>query len=244
MKSLIRSLLRKLGIDVVRYPYALKSKIEITNKWKKSIIKLMKHHDVDLVLDVGANTGQYGHDLRNFGYQNKIVSFEPLTDAFRQLKLKAANDINWEVNNFALGDIKGNSNIHVAQNSFSSSLLDMLPAHEKSAPDSKYITTQNIQVNRLDDIFENYNAYDRIYLKLDVQGYEMNVLKGCNDHLNRIIGIQTEMSLIELYKGESTFFEYSDVLTKKGFKLMFLMPGFIDKNTGQLLQVDGIWYRS
>jgi hypothetical protein len=80
-------------------------------------------------------------------------------------------------------------------------------------------------------------------LKLDVQGYEEKVLSGLENNLSRIDAIQIEMSLTELYVGEKTFFDQCKFLLARGFKLMSVEPGFYDTKTGQLLQVDGIWFR-
>jgi hypothetical protein len=88
-----------------------------------------------------------------------------------------------------------------------------------------------------------FQGYKNIYVKLDVQGYEKQVFEGFKVNLPEIKAIQIEMSLVELYHGETTFFEHSQFLIANGFKLMSLEPGFFDPKTGRLLQVDGIWFR-
>lgn len=236
-------MLRSLGIDVVRYPYrGIISKPE--NVLKQNRVNLMRHHGIDLVMDVGANSGEYGKELRGLGFEGKIDSFEPLKEAFAALQLAAEGDALWQTHNFALGDHDHVTIINVAGNSVSSSMLPMMDIHQSSAPDSKYVSTESIQVKALDNLMENYQEhFNKIYLKLDVQGYEQHVLNGIQKNINSIRGIQTEMSLVELYDGETTFFEYSAKLQSMGFKLMSLEPGFYDKASGQLFQVDGIWYR-
>jgi FkbM family methyltransferase len=239
---MIRKLVRKLGFDIVRYPYRFKKR-NLGDRLKLNRVLLIEKHGIDLILDVGANIGQFGRELRKNGYRNQIISFEPLKDAFAKLKETAAGDVAWEVYNFAIGDKEGTATINVAGNLVSSSLLPMEKAHEESAPESKYIRTEEIAIKSLDQLFDNYRGYQNIYLKLDVQGFEKNVLEGIANNFNRIAGIQTEMSLVTLYKGEETFFDYSSYLMKHGFRLMSLEPGFYDVKTGQLLQVDSIWYR-
>lgn len=240
---MIRRLIRKLGYDVVRFPYNKRIFGVFVNTIDNNRIKLLHHYDIDLVLDVGANDGEFGRGLKDNGYLNKIVSFEPLADVFERLKIYANEYPLWDVFNFALGNTDGETSINVAGNSFSSSLLDMGERHLQSAPHSQYVGTQKIKIKKLDSIFSDYCKYTSIYLKLDVQGFERHVLEGAKKSLAHIKAIQTEMSLVELYKGEMAFFDYFEYLKGLGFTLMSVEPGFHDEKTGQLLQLDGIWYR-
>lgn len=241
---IIRNLIRMLGIDVVRYPYKPIVRVKrASNEWYENRFKLIDQSNIDLVLDVGANVGKYGIQLRRKGYKGQIVSFEPLEKEFSSLKEASAHDPLWRVHNFALGELTTTSTINVAGNSESSSILDMEQTHEESAPDSVYIGKQLIEIKALDDIFDEFSSFKRIYLKLDVQGYEERVFKGLTKNLSKICAIQIEMSLVELYKGEKTFFEQSQFLLSNGFRLMSLEPGFFDPKSGQLLQTDGIWFR-
>lgn len=239
---MIRKIIRRLGFDIVRYPLKIKS-IKIQNKWRENRVKLLTHFDVDVVIDVGANRGQFGMELRKAGYKGKIVSFEPLDAAFLNLSQLASKDDNWDVYQLAIGDIDEESLINVSENSVSSSILPMNSVHELSAPTSRYVSRQKIVVKKLDSIFDLFSAYTRIYLKLDVQGYEMKVLKGVENNFARIIGVQAEMSITPLYEGEWNFFELSHFFLGKSFRLTSLEPGFFDESSGKLLQVDGIWYR-
>jgi FkbM family methyltransferase len=240
---MIRKLIRKAGFDIVRYPYLFTQRQSLDKDLISNRLKLLKHFEVDLVLDVGANEGQYGKNLRKNGFEGKIISFEPLPTAFEVLSKKAQDDGLWEVNNFALGETIGELSFNVAGNSVSSSFLEMENAHTVSAPESRYVTSRVVPVKTLDLLFEKYTGYKKIYLKLDVQGFERHVLNGVSRHFHMIKGIQIEMSLIPLYKGEETFFEFSKFLLDAGFQLKSLEPGFFDSKTGQLLQVDGIWFR-
>jgi FkbM family methyltransferase len=241
--TLVRNLIRKFGFDIVRYPYRYKrTKVSIINDWRKNRFKLIQHYKINVVLDVGANDGHFGLELRDSGYQGQIISFEPLKDEFFKLKERASHDPSWQVFNFALGDINTKAEINVAGNSQSSSLLEMGIVHKTSAPESLYVGKQTIDVRKLDDLFHEYTSKN-VYLKLDVQGYEEKVFLGFKDNLDKVKAVQLEMSLVELYEGEKTFFEHSNFLLQKGFKLVSLEPGFYDPTSGRLLQVDGIWCR-
>src|SRR5215211_4255734 len=161
--------------------------------------KLLRGEGIQLVLDVGANAGQYARRLRRAGYEQRIVSFEPLSQAFAALERAAASDPRWEARRLALGDEDGAAKIHVAANSWSSSLLEMGERHRASAPDSVYIGTETVPTAQLDSIWDEVaRDGDRVFLKLDVQGYEMHVLRGAAGHLDRVTGVQAELALVHL----------------------------------------------
>jgi len=226
---------RHLGVDVTPYkpgahPVARRQ-------------RLIEHHRIDTVLDVGANTGQFGLELRRqFGYPGRIVSFEPLSAAFAKLQRAARGDSDWRVLQIALGDVPGAQTIHVAGNSESSSILEMLALHVDAAPNSRYTGQETIQVETLDSVFDQFCADAKnIYLKIDTQGYEAQVLRGAARSLERIDMIQVEMSLAPLYAGQALFDDLYADLRGKGYALVGVENNFGDARTGQLLQIDGIF---
>jgi FkbM family methyltransferase len=238
VKQLLRRILRRFGVDIVRFnsrthPLARRAQLLVAN-------------GINLVLDVGANVGWYGHTLREIGYRGRIVSFEPLSAAYQQLSRRAQTDrFAWRALNLALGATDTTSEINIAGNSQSSSFFDMLPAHLQAATISKYVGKERVTVRRLDSLFsEICSADDRILLKIDTQGYEKNVLDGANNSLPHIRMVQLEMSLTPLYQNELLFDELHTFLKSKGLMLVSLEPGFADCRTGQLLQVDGIYQRA
>ncbi|MFN8370758.1 MAG: FkbM family methyltransferase [Bacteriovoracaceae bacterium] len=236
VKHMFKDLLRKTGFDVIKYNHAshpLARRMFLINKYK-----------IDLVIDVGANTGQFGTILRRAGYTKKIVSFEPLSEAFSKLKKNTKTDLQWEVHNYGLGNKSEKVEINVANNSQSSSILSMLDSHINAAPESKYIKKETIKIETLDNIFDEIAKKDnRIYLKVDTQGFEKQVVEGVRKNLNKITGIQLELSLIPLYAGEDPLQKMVTFMDELGFTLMNLEPGFANPESGQLLQVDGIFFR-
>lgn len=207
-------------------------------------IKLLEHFDIQTVLDVGANTGQFAYYTRALGYRNKIVSFEPISSAFTILREFAKSDPNWQVCNCAIGDTDGKIEINISANSQSSSILDMMPNHLKSAPESVYEGKEIVNIHKMDTIIKKYTTeLDKTFFKFDVQGFERNVIKGAENSIKSIKGLQLELSLVELYKGETLITEMLNIINNLGFTIHSLEPGFYDKNTGQLLQVDGVFYR-
>jgi len=167
------------------------------------VVQLLRHHGVTRVLDVGANNGGYASELRRFGYTGRIVSFDPLTEPFRVLRRRAAGDSEWMTLPYAIGAESGAVTINVAANDgASSSVLPMLAAHEDAAPDAKIVGTQTVTQHPLDALWPEVTAPDDlVFLKVDVQGYERQVLDGVAEHLDRIIGLQLELSMVPLYEG-------------------------------------------
>ena len=203
-------------------------------------------HKINLALDVGANTGGYARFLREFGYKGKIISFEPLASAHAQLKTTSKNDSLWEVApRTAIGNTKGVVNINVSANSSSSSVLDILDTHINAAPQSAYIGTETVDIHRIDDIASKYinESSNSIFLKVDVQGFEAQVLEGANNILSMVEGIQLELSFIPLYKGQILFSEMVSNMHELGYELHALLPVFVDPILGRMLQMDGIFFR-
>jgi FkbM family methyltransferase len=205
---------------------------------------LLSQLQIDLVLDVGANTGQFARHCRAAGYQGKIISFEPSAAAHAGLLQSAASDPLWQIaDRMALGSVTGTVNINIAANSLSSSILPMLDTHLSAAPESRYLHTEAVPVRRLDDVLPLTDSGPHIFLKLDVQGYEPQVLAGATRLLTHTLAVQLEMSLIPLYQGEVLMPEISARMNDAGFELWDLEPSFRDLTTGRLLQVDGIFTR-
>lgn len=188
MKETIQKIINYFGYQVNKYP-------DDTQRRK---IKLFELNNIDVVIDVGANQGQYATNLREMGYKGKIVSFEPLTSAFEILSRASEKDTNWEAVNTALGDKNEKSSINISSNSFSSSILDMNGNHITDAAKHVYFTgSESITISKIDSILSHYTDLknDNIFLKLDAQGYEEKILAGAYESLKYIKGIQIEMPL-------------------------------------------------
>ncbi|MGA8615093.1 MAG: FkbM family methyltransferase, partial [Xanthobacteraceae bacterium] len=136
------------------------------------------HHKVELIFDVGANTGQYAKKTRSEGYRGKIVSFEPSPDAHAALVENAKSDPLWVVHKrAAVGSEPGEAEINISRNSESSSILPMLEAHSSAAPASAYVGKARTEVITLDSVFDDYRGRnERTLLKIDTQGFEDKVL--------------------------------------------------------------------
>ena len=205
---------------------------------------LFQNRAFNFVLDVGANTGQYGLLIRRCGYRGPIISFEPLSAAYAKLTACAAADRHWTVaERAAIGASTTRTTINVADNSVSSSLLEMNARHIGAAPDSVFVGSEEIDVVALDDCIERYvGASSGGLLKVDTQGYEMEVLRGAHRSLtDKIDIVQTELSLVELYEGQPLMLDICNLLRQYNFTLRQIIPGFKDPVSGRLLQLDGIF---
>ncbi len=208
-------------------------------------VKLIKDHDIDLIFDVGANKGQYALSLIDAGYENKIVSFEPLTSAHKTILNQSNKYKNWTVEErCALGNENIEIEINISANLVSSTLLNMLDAHVKGAPESGIIGKEKVNLLKLEDVGKKYISSNNVYVKIDVQGFEYEVLKGSAGVFKNIRGIELEMSVEPLYDGQTWLFDEAlQYMKDNAFLLHSIVPAFTDINTGKVLQYNGIFYR-
>ncbi len=232
----VHAVLRRLGVDIVRYT---PDRFPDLRR-----IEAIRTRRVDLVLDVGANAGQWARLLRRTGYDGRVVSFEPVDGAFAELQRAADADPFWEATQLALSDTDGHATINVSGNSWSSSLLPMAALHAASAPDSRYVATQDVETARLDTLRGKLaGPAARIFAKLDVQGAELAVLRGAAKTLAQVEALEVELSYAELYTGQALLPELVAHLHDAGLDLIGIEPVFADPRSGELLQVDGFFLR-
>jgi hypothetical protein len=121
----------------------------------------------------------------------------------------------------------------------------MLPRHAKAAPGSEYVGREVARMTTLDSLSDELiRSDDRVAVKLDVQGYEAEVIKGADRTLTRTKLVEAELSLVPLYEGQSTICEIVELLQANGFDLVLLERNFREMGTGFTLQVDGIFVRA
>jgi len=232
--DLIKKIVNLFKVDIIKYP----------NSDLRRRQKLLRNFNINKILDVGANVGQYAQLTRKLGYKGEIISFEPIQTIFKKLELKTIKDEKWKAYNIALGKKEEVRQLNISENTYSSSLLEITSNHLHSAPESIYVDKERIKVKKLQDIYDDLvEDGDVVFLKIDVQGFEKNVIDGAHNILHKIKGIQLEMSIVELYKGEMLFSDMINHLGAYGFKPYSLENGFYNDKTGQLLQVDGFFFR-
>jgi len=210
-------------------------------------IKLLQHYHIDLVFDIGANKGQYAIGIMDAGYSNKIVSFEPLSSVHSIIERESKRFPQWTVApRCAVGAKNEEIEINISANSVSSTLLNMLDSHIEGAPESKIIGKEKVKVVPLDEAAQTYiGSSKNIFLKIDVQGFEQEVLKGAERMIDKAKGIEMEISLIPLYENQNWLLpQVLEYMQKKGFQLTSIVPAFTDNATGKVLQCNGIFFRN
>ncbi len=231
MKELIKKALKRAGFEVIRR--------------RPHLVDLLVATGVDVVLDVGANVGQFGEYLRSDGYRGRIISFEPLPEAFEALERKARRDRAWTALNMGLGSADRTETIHVSRSTVYSSILPPLPVLTRFAGAAVETSTErSIPVSRLDSEFARLvRPTEKAFLKVDTQGYEREVILGAQSSLSRIVGGQLELSLTPLYSGETPLPEMVTLLERSGFQLVLFEPVTYDLARGSLLQIDCIFFK-
>lgn len=233
----IRQAFNAIGLDLHR----LRPSIPQASKLAKSLA----YFDIDTIFDIGANTGQFAKSLREAGYLGRIISFEPLSDAHEKLRNFAESDPNWFIHPAtALGNAVGDIEINISGNSVSSSLLNMTENHLNAAPESHYIAKEFCKIQTLDSIAPEYtNQLNRVFLKIDTQGYEWEVLDGACKLMQDVQGILIEVSLVELYQGQKLWKEMINRLENEGFTLWTIDSEFTDNLNERTLQCNAVFFR-
>jgi FkbM family methyltransferase len=228
----LNALLQKIGLQLTRFP----------SRADRRRIQLMRGHSITAVVDIGANSGQYGELLRRLGYAGRIVSFEPQPEVYRELSANAACDKLWSVRQQAVGEKSGQAIMNVAKNSVSSSLLEMAARHVDAAPESRVVGAIPVDCVTLTEVLRDL-AGNSLMVKIDTQGFERSVLASGSGMLESVSLFEIEVSFVELYRGQALFWELDGFMSRSGFRLVSIEEGFFDQSTGELLQCDAIYAR-
>lgn len=211
LKYAVRSSFWKLGLDLV--------KDEPDTSLPSFMRMLIPRLGINCVLDVGAHRGEYARMLRIFGYRGRIVSFEPVAENYAILTELAANDPAWDVRHMALGSEDGEAEINVTENTVFSSFLTPV--------DERVSARQSVSVRRLDGVFAEVTSgirEPRAFLKMDTQGFDLEVVRGAAGCLGQIPAAQSEMSVVPIYDGSPGFAEALAELESHGFHLSAMFP--------------------
>jgi FkbM family methyltransferase len=232
IRDAARSLARSFGYDIRR----------ADSHFYKRPIDFIRSRNIDLVVDIGANVGQYGDSLRKEGYAGWIMSFEPIGAAYEALAARASRDGRWKALNMALGEHEGTAEINVSESSVFSSILPQLPAAATFASRAAVIRAESVRVARLDDIFAELPQSKAAFLKIDTQGYEQQVLVGASERLSHFAGVQMELPIIHLYEGTWRFHEAVAYMSERGFEISNITPVNYDQtDTVSLVEVDCVF---
>ena len=226
----------QLGLDLVRFSgqHNLRSHLSL----------LILDYKINLIIDVGANEGQFGEFLRELGFTGQIISFEPVEAAFNKLHSVSAGDPNWQIFNFALGAEPAEAYINVSEFTSFSSLLtpsDYALGHWKN---SRVDHQQKITIRTLDQCFEEelIPASEAILLKMDTQGYDLEVFKGGRQSLSKISAILSELSLVAVYNEMPDYKKSLSTYEAAGFFVSGFYPITRNKNLS-LNEVDCVFVK-
>lgn len=225
MNRVIRAFYKRLGI------------IHLGRRRVRDLMDFIEDRDIDLVIDVGANVGQFGESLRADGYRGRIVSFEPIQSAYETLSKKAAADGHWETHHCGLGASVGTADLHVSGLSVCSSILNLSSVatlHDKRIAMDH---VETIRIETLDKVAGGLSG--KILLKIDTQGYEKQVLEGGKQTMTRAKGILMELPIIHVYEGEWQFHEAIEFMAGAGFVPAQIQPvGYHGQDNVSLVEVD------
>lgn len=228
-KGFVKSWLLRQGFTIVRTPT-----LHLAN--------LIRTVGVSTVIDIGANRGQFADSLRSSGYEGLICSFEPVSEAYVELERRARPDPRWETYQLALGTRAYETRINVASNgAASSSFLDLRQSHRLAAPDVHFTRKETVKVRRLDQVL---SVSGPLALKLDTQGFELEVLQGADGVLPGTVLIHMEVSFVEVYSGALLFQDAMDYLGARDFVLAGIERGLTHLDFGQALQADATFVRA
>lgn len=213
----------------------------------EQLLTTFKYFNIDYVIDVGANVGQFASELLENKFEGHIISFEPLTDAHNQLTAHSIKYKNWEVyERAAVGNDEGEIQINISGNSVSSSILDISNVHLNASNSSAYIGSEETKITKIDSVFDNGKVLigKSAFLKIDTQGFEWEVLLGAKNTIKNVKGVLCELSFDNLYNGQKNWAEIVAYLENCGFVLWSIQYGLTDKDSGRTLQCDAIFYKN
>lgn len=220
LKKIIKKLITSLGFVITRNK-------NLHNTFDAHLNNVLCQNEIDCVLDVGANCGQYAKSLRELGYEGWIVSFEPVKNVFVQLQSLAANDKKWLCYNLALGEKIEDKKINVYSSTEFSSFLKANDYAKAIWSSLDEVSCENVSVVTLDNIFPDINektGAHKYYLKLDTQGYDLNVFRGAKESLNHVFAMQTEISLIHIYNEMKNPYKTLEEFNVNGFHISGMYP--------------------
>ncbi|TAN42047.1 MAG: FkbM family methyltransferase [Nitrospirae bacterium] len=220
MKRLVRSFFNLFGYDFVKAQYN-------NADFEKHLSNVIAAKNIDCIIDVGANKGQYGESLRKMGYKGRIVSFEPVKSVFNVLKEKCDKDDRWDCYNLALGDKKEEKTINVYQSTVFSSFLQANEYSKNIWQSLENVTPEVVNVVRLDDVYAELvgrTGCTNCMLKLDTQGYDKQAFDGAIGSLKHILALQSELALIPVYDGMLPVYDVLKIFHEHNFFISGMYP--------------------
>lgn len=225
----IKKLLRTFGYDIQRYHSLFNT--------------TLAHYHIRTIIDIGANDGYWSKEMRTLFPDTQIYAFEPLKDCFERLTARFCNDTNFTAYNVALGSINGTSEIERSSFHPSSSLRSMTALHKTLYPKSANITHEHITICTLDSL-KDLSLKNDVLIKMDVQGFEDEVIIGGRQVLSQAAVIVVETSFVTLYEHQPLFGDIHEKLTELGFVYRGNCGEHFSRFTGEKIYEDSIFVKN
>jgi FkbM family methyltransferase len=232
-----RGVRRAFRVDIVRVGSA--------TPLGQHLREVLANYQIDTIVDVGANEGQFGAMMRALGFKGDIHSFEPVKLTYDLLAKAAAGDPHWTAHNLALGKAPGSLVMNISEGSVFSSALRPNDYGAAKFNDIKVQRQETVAVSTLDHFIEHHLSDNerRIFLKMDTQGYDLEVFAGATASLDKICCILSELSLIPIYDGMTDYLQALAAYQHEGFSV----SGFFPVNRSDdlaLIEVDCVMVRA
>jgi FkbM family methyltransferase len=258
LARLIRAALGLVGVEAVRLPGRERRLLFMGRRTRREVgpdlllheqlKRLFERYAIDCVLDVGANTGQYAIELRHAGYRGRLLSFEPVPHLCERLRAAAAGDPAWSIHPIALGPRTGIAELNVTRHDVFTSFREPLPfAGQRFGEATEVARRERVAVRRLEDVLDELfggGPPPRCFLKMDTQGYDLEVFAGLGRWAERVIGLQSEVAAIPLYTGMPRMADAIARYEAAGFELTGLFPVSRDEPTGRVIEFDCVMVRA
>jgi FkbM family methyltransferase len=241
-KMLVKRPLNALGFDIVR-PSVNSTDTRRFEPLEANKFIWLSRLNINTIVDIGAHEGEFAMKANSILPKARIISFEPLADAFRRLTFNMRTVPNFKAFNCALGDRNSTMKIHRNEFTASSSLLRMVDLHREAFPFTINETIETVEVKRLDDVLQGLYLEDYILIKIDVQGYEDRVILGGENVISRAKLLVVETSFQTLYETQPLFDAVYGMLRQRGFAYIGNWDQLISPADGSVLQADAMFVR-
>jgi FkbM family methyltransferase len=194
---------------------------------RHNLAEVLRRYRIDTVLDVGANEGQFAEMLRQGAdFRGTIHSFEPASRPFTKLMSRAASDSDWHVHRLALGRSAGEVTLNLSEHSTFSSLLRPNVFGTETFRDIRVVNREQVPMSTVDSFVEEHFAGRdaRILLKMDTQGFDLEVFEGAGKSISRICALISELSLMPIYEGMPRYAEMLETYENSGFAVCGVFP--------------------
>jgi FkbM family methyltransferase len=202
--------------------------------------RLLSRLQVDCVLDVGANLGQYAAELRMIGFRGLVISFEPTPSLHAQIAKWSKSHPKWVTMDVALGKESGTVPFNIMEVSALNSFHQPSTAETDSfAPVNSVVETVEVRVEALNELLprlQDQYGFKRPFLKMDTQGHDIDVFDGASAVLDRLVGLQSEVSVKRIYEDTLHWTDAIAHYEKGGFDLAGLYK--VNPGNAELVELD------